>query len=138
MTIQTATDDLVASIGTAFATKLSKSKDTLVNAKGKRIVVANAMGNVEIDFNEATEYYFSPTGDFGFSFKNAPAQNSAETASVIISIKNGGARTITWGGIKFNNGVKPNLSTVGLDRLMILWDPVNNAPNLFVLGLNIS
>jgi len=70
-----------------------------------------------INLNQGNMFALALTGDITFSIQNASG-NSAITNSFLMEITNGGLYTVTWwGGLKWPEGLEPELTLVGTDVL---------------------
>lgn len=137
MSVQSATDDLVASIKNAFTTKIYKDDDSLVSVSTKVLDLGDVTGIVTLDFRLATEFKIRLTGNATIIYEGVPPPGVTNTYRAYLRVTRQGSQTINFSGARFPDGTPPTLSN-GEDVFEITWNIADQVPEVYPIATNVS
>lgn len=98
----------------------------------------NVSGTYAINLSTANVHSATVTGNVTVSFTNVPA-GSNQTVSLVLTLTNGGAHTITWpASVKWPGASVPSLTASGTDVLIFFTNNNGTTWYGFLSGANLS
>jgi hypothetical protein len=92
-----------------------------------------------VDITKGVVQLVTIGGACTISFSGFPSASQGQSASVVLSMANGGAYTVTWSpNVKWGGGTKPTLTTAGIDRLVFVSDDGGQNIYGFAAGLDLK
>tara|TARA_R100001510_G_scaffold57253_1_gene64756 strand:- start:3025 stop:3411 length:387 start_codon:yes stop_codon:yes gene_type:complete len=104
---------------------------------------ANVSGSITIDFSDGYYQELTLTNNVtAIAFSSVPANEGRSVVVDFVQPSSGSVFTVAFGGIKFDSGIAPTVSTGNSDRDRVAFDVINDGSSTtkygHVLGLDMQ